>query len=186
MSRTRKKNKAVFIDRDGTIARDVPYCSRPEDFELFPDVPQAIKQLNQGGFKVVVITNQSGVGRGKFTEETLGQIHQKMLNEFKKQGARIDSIYYCPHHPDDNCECRKPKTLLFQRAAHDLNIDFTRSYMIGDMQMDVDAGKAIGCQTVLITAGLPKVNSNDNKSPDYVVDNFPEAVNLVLKKESSK
>jgi len=117
-------NKAVFLDRDGTIAMDVHYCRRPEDFELLPTVPEAISLLNENGFMVVVITNQSGIARGYFTEETLAQIHQKMTGELAKYDARVDAIYYCPHHPDDGCQCRKPKTALFFRAAKELNIDF--------------------------------------------------------------
>src|SRR4030042_4027879 len=93
-------NKAGFVDRDGTLAVDVHYCRRVEDFEIFPTVPQAIKLFNKNGFKVVVITNQSGISRGYFTEETLTQIHNKMNDELEKNGAHLDAIYYCPHHPE--------------------------------------------------------------------------------------
>ena len=97
------KCKAVFLDRDGTIAEDVPYCRRVEDFKLLENTPQGIKLLNEHGFKVVVITNQSGIARGYFTEEMLSQIHDKMRRELAKSGARVDAVYYCPHHPDDDC-----------------------------------------------------------------------------------
>ena len=147
------RNKAVFLDRDGTISRDVPYCSRPEDFELLPMVAEAIGLLNDHGFKVIVVTNQSGVGRGYFTEEILGKIHQKMLDELTKGSAFIDAIYYCPHHPDDNCGCRKPKPALILQAARDLNIDLQKSFFIGDSDLDVDAGKMAGCYTIRINAG---------------------------------
>jgi D,D-heptose 1,7-bisphosphate phosphatase len=110
-------NRAVFLDRDSTIARDVHYWRRVEDSELLPNVPEAIRLLNGNGFKVIVITNQSGIARGYLTEETLAQIHQKMEDKLMKQGATVDGIYYCPHHPDEGCGCRKPKTALFLRAA---------------------------------------------------------------------
>ncbi len=143
-------NRAVFIDRDGTICRDVPYCSRPEDFELLPGVEEGIKLLNKSGFKVVVITNQSGIARGYFTEEMLARIHEKMSEDLAKGGARVDAIYYCPHLPDDNCECRKPKPTLLFRAASDLAIDIRQSYIIGDREMDIEMGRRAGCRAALL------------------------------------
>ncbi len=172
-------NKAVFLDRDGTIAQDVPYCRSPDDFELLPTVPQAIKLLNDNAFKVAVITNQSGIARGYFTEETLAQIHQKVRDELAKHGAHVDAIYYCPHHPDDGCDCRKPGTALFHKAAKDLNIDFKTSYVIGDMQMDIDAGKALGCKTVLVTTG-PKGRNNVVDPPHYVAPSLFSASKWII------
>jgi D,D-heptose 1,7-bisphosphate phosphatase len=171
-------NKAVFLDRDNTIARDVPYCSRPEDFELLPTVPEAIKLLNENGFKVIVITNQSGVARGYFTEEILNQIHKKMQDELALHGATIDSIYYCPHHPNDKCDCRKPKTALFHKAAAEHNIDFGSSYMVGDMPLDTAAGKALECQTVLVTTGA-NVSPPDTHA-DYTASSLLEAVQWIV------
>lgn len=171
-------NKAVFLDRDNTIARDVPYCSRPEDFELLPTVPEAIKLLNEKDFKVIVITNQSGIARGYFTEETLSQIHKKMKDELAPYGATIDGIYYCPHHPDDKCDCRKPKTALFRKAAAEHNIDFGSSYMIGDMPLDIDAGKALGCKTVLVTTQDNPCLATD-LNPDHVANNLLEAARWI-------
>jgi histidinol-phosphate phosphatase family protein len=180
MSLMEKRNRAVFIDRDGTIARDVPYCSRPEDFEMFAGVPEAIRTLNRNGFKVVVITNQSGVARGYFTEETLGRIHDKMLADLQREGARIDGIYYCPHHPDENCECRKPGTALLRLAGRDLDIDMGRSYMIGDMVQDIEAGRAAGCRTIFVTNGGKLPASSRGFAPDAVTGTFSEAVNWIL------
>ena len=178
--------KAVFLDRDGTIAEDVHYCRRVEDFELFPTVPEAIKLLNDNGFKVVVVTNQSGIARGYFTEETLAQIHQKMKDELAKHGAHVDGIYYCPHHPDDGCDCRKPGTALFRKAALDLDIDTKTSYVVGDMQMDIDAGKALGCRTILVTTGPQSPNSgpgtlnSELQPPDYVARTLLEAARWIV------
>jgi len=172
--------KAVFLDRDGTIAKDVHYCRRVKDFEILPTVPEAIKLLNENGFKVIVITNQSGIARGYFTEETLSKIHQKMINELSKYGARIDAIYYCPHHPDDDCSCRKPKTALFHKAAKEHNIDFSASYVVGDRQMDIDAGRALGCRTILVNTG-PEDRGKITDPADYTADTLLEAVQWIIK-----
>jgi D,D-heptose 1,7-bisphosphate phosphatase len=172
--------KAVFLDRDGTIARDVHYCCRPDDFEILPAVPDAIRLLNENGFKVVVITNQSGIARGYFTEETLAQIHDKMRRELARYGAWVDAIYYCPHHPDDKCDCRKPKTTLFHRAAKEHDINFDASYVVGDAQMDIEAGKALGCRTILVTTG-PGKGESIVAPPDYIADSLLEAVQWIVK-----
>lgn len=145
-------SRAVFLDRDGTINRNVPYCSRPEDFELLPGVEEGVRCLNERGFTVVVITNQSGIARGYFTEKTLAEIHEKMSKELGKAGARLDAIYYCPHHPDDNCDCRKPKPTLLWEAASDLAIDLGQSYVIGDRRMDVEMGRRGGCKASLLVS----------------------------------
>ena len=168
------RNRAVFLDRDGTIARDVPYCRRSEDFEILPSVPEAIRLLNQNGFKVVVITNQSGIRRGYFTVETLAQIHKQMEYELALNGAHVDGIYYCPHHPDEGCACRKPNTALFRRAAEEFDIDLSCSLVIGDMRMDIDAGKALGCKTILVTTGAQGGNGIVG-SPDYIAGTLLEA-----------
>jgi len=139
-------HKAVFLDRDGTIARDVPYCSRLEDFELLPGATQGIKLLNKHGFKVIVVTNQSGIARGYFTERTLAEIHDKMITQLAQHGAHVDAIYYCPHHPDDNCDCRKPKPRMVFQAARDLDIDLSQSYVVGDSEMDVELARQAGCK----------------------------------------
>lgn len=172
------KNRAVFLDRDGTVAPDVNYCRRPEDFNLFPDAGEAVRLLNINGFKVVVVTNQSGVARGYFTEPMLARIHQKMIKQFQEQQAVIDAIYYCPHHPDDGCECRKPKTALFLRAARENDIDFTQSYVVGDLPIDIKAGKTLGCKTILVTTGP---NKEPDILPDYVSSGLLQAAQWILK-----
>ena len=174
------RNKAVFLDRDGTIARDVHYCRRVEDFELLPTIPEAIKLLNANNFKVIVITNQSGIARGYFTEETLARIHKKMEEELAEYGSCLDAIYYCPHHPDDGCECRKPKTALFLQAAKDFDINLSHSFVVGDMQMDIDAGRVLDCQTVLVTTG-PKGGSALIDPSDYTAGSLLEAAQWIVK-----
>jgi D,D-heptose 1,7-bisphosphate phosphatase len=171
-------NRAVFLDRDGTIAKDVHYCSRVEDFQLLPTVPEAVRLLNESGFKVIVVTNQSGIARGYFTEETLAQIHQKMKNELALYGAQIDAIYYCPHHPDDGCECRKPKPKLILQAAEEHQISLNLSYVVGDMEQDVEAGKAAGCNTVLITVDAHP--TQNDQLPDKITQNLLEAAKWIV------
>jgi len=174
-------NRAVFIDRDGTMAKDVSYCSRPEDFELLPHTAEAISLLNQHGFKVIVITNQSGIARGYFTEETLAEIHEKMKDELAKEGAWVDAIYHCPHHPDDNCQCRKPKPKLALQAAKDHDIELKDSLVVGDLQMDIDLGKAIGCRTILI--GTLPMNGDEIAKPDIVVSDLSKAVQIIVREQ---
>lgn len=172
-------NRAVFLDRDGTMAIDVHYCRRPEDFHLFPDTAKAIRLLKEYGFKVIVITNQSGIGRGYFTEETLAKIHGKMSKELAKESAIVDAIYYCPHHPDDNCGCRKPKPALILKAARDFAIDLRHSYMVGDMPLDIGLGKAAGCRTVMVAAHP----ADGNPKPDAVATGIYQAAQAILEME---
>lgn len=170
--------KAVFLDRDDTISRDVPYCSRPEDLELLPMAAQAIRLLNENGFTVVVVTNQSGIARGYFTEETLGLIHQKMRRDLEAQGAFIDAIYYCPHHPDEGCECRKPSPTMVLQAARELDIELAQSYVIGDSEMDVEMGRRAGCKTVLVS---PAGEATAGKQQaDFVAGDIYQAASWVI------
>lgn len=172
-------NRAVFIDRDGTMAKDVHYCSRPEDFELLPNTAKAIKSLNKHGFKVIVVTNQSGIARGYFTEETLAKIHEKMKKELAKESAWVDAIYYCPHHPDDSCDCRKPKPKLVLQAAKDFDIDLEHSFVVGDLQMDVELGKAVGSCTILVDTSSLQVGEGQHK-PDGIAPDIIEAVRIIM------
>ncbi|MHB8086522.1 MAG: D-glycero-alpha-D-manno-heptose-1,7-bisphosphate 7-phosphatase [Dehalococcoidia bacterium] len=171
-------HKAVFIDRDGTMAKDVPYCSCPEDFELFPGVAEGIKLLNKHNFKVVVITNQSGIARGYFNEATLKKIHAKMMHDLNKLGAGIDAIYYCPHHPDDKCECRKPAPQMALLAAADLGIDLGQSYVIGDSDIDTGMARNAGCKAA-ISVGQPGMST-----ANYFAASFRDAVDWILRQES--
>jgi len=178
---TPRVNKAVFLDRDGTIARDVPYCSRPEDFDLLPGAADGIRLLNQHGFKAVVVTNQSGIARGYFTEEMLAKIHHKMRRELAKSGAHVDAVYYCPHHPDDNCECRKPKPKMLLQAAADLNIDLQKSYVIGDKDMDIEMGQNAGCKTILIAEENKESETGKQvPCPDYVASSISNAAQWII------
>jgi histidinol-phosphate phosphatase family protein len=173
-------NRAVFLDRDGTMAIDVPYCRRPDDFHLFPGTVKAIRLLKKHGFKIIVITNQSGIARGYFTEETLAEIHHKMADDLAHGGTEVDAIYYCPHHPDDNCDCRKPGTALILQAARDFTLNLELCYMVGDMPVDIGLGKAVGCRTILVASDL---TDNPNK-PDAVAPDIYQAALAILGMEN--
>ncbi len=187
-------NRAVFIDRDGTIAKDVPYCSHPEDFKLLPTVGEGIKLLNNIGIKVVVITNQSGIARGYFTEETLQEIHKKMKSDLAFFEAHIDAIYYCPHHPDEHCQCRKPNIGMLKMAARDMEIDLSRSFFIGDRVLDMEAANKAKCKAILVPSEETEKNllNGDCLSAhfDLICPNFYTGANCIVdqinKMEKSK
>ena len=152
-----QKQKAIFLDRDGTINKYVGFLSRPEDFELLPGVAEAIRMINHSHYLCIVVSNQPVIARGECTFEELQAIHDKMETLLGHEGAFIDAIYYCPHHPDKgfegerpaykfDCDCRKPKPGLLLQAAKDWNIDLSKSYMIGDSERDVEAGQHAGCK----------------------------------------
>lgn len=160
----RKKQKAVFLDRDGTINRYIGFLRNINDFELLPGVAEAIKRINNSGYLAIVVTNQPVIARGELTFEQLEIIHNKMETLLGAEGAYLDGIYFCPHHPNKgfvgevselkyDCECRKPKPGMIMRAARDFNIDISSSWIIGDGENDIKAGKAAGCKTALIGEG---------------------------------
>ncbi len=171
-------NRAVFLDRDGTMAKDVPYCSRPQDFQLLPRAGDGIRLLNNSGVKVILITNQSGIARGYFTRQMLARIHHKMRRDLAGYGAHIDAIYYCPHHPDEGCDCRKPKPALIYRAAREHDIELSQSFFIGDHWRDVEAGHWAGCGTCLIS---PNGTPETLPEPDFVARDLLEACTWILK-----
>lgn len=163
-----KKQKAIFLDRDGTINVYKGFLTKAEDFELIPGAAEAIKQINRSGYLAIVVSNQPVIARGDCSFSDLKTIHDKMETLLGQEGAFTDAIYYCPHHPDKgfegerveykiDCNCRKPKSGLLLKAAKDWNIDLSESYMIGDSERDVLAGNAAGCkQSFLIKANAPE------------------------------
>ena len=186
--------KAIFLDRDGTINKEVGFLRDINDFELLPGVAEAIRRINTSGYLAIVITNQPVIARGEVSFDELDQIHNKMETLLGAEGAYIDGLYYCPHHPDKgfegeivelkiDCDCRKPKPGMLLRAGHDFNIDLRNSWMIGDKDKDVMAGKAAGCQTVWIAhsaAASSGSSSNGHEINTLYADNLLEAVNLIL------
>ena len=179
----KQRQKAVFLDRDGTINKYVGFLRNIDDFELLPGVAEAIRKINESGYLAIVVTNQPVIARGEVTIPELQLIHNKMETLLGAEGAYIDAIYYCPHHPHKgyegevpelkiDCECRKPKPGMLLRAAKDFNIDLGQSWMIGDGENDMKAGKSAGCRTVLIGA--------EDYGQDMTVSLLLQAVNQIL------
>ena len=149
--------RTVFLDRDGVINRNPPnmgYVQSWSEFSFIPNARKAIRELTQNGYRIIVVTNQAGIGRGLFTEENLTDIHARMVSEIVETGGRIDAIYYCPHHPNAGCECRKPKPGMLTRAVREHNIELSSAYLIGDSTTDIEAGQRVGTQTLLVLTGL--------------------------------
>jgi D-glycero-D-manno-heptose 1,7-bisphosphate phosphatase len=179
-------NRAIFLDRDGTINEEVVHPEpnqfaprHPDEFKLISKVGSAIKLLNDAGLKVVVVTNQAGVARGYFTEEMVIKIHQQMKRDLSKAGAFLDAVYYCPHHPDAGCYCRKPKPGMLEQAAHDLDIDLKRSYVIGDKMTDLIPGTNVGCKTILVLTGRGKYLKM-KENIDYIASDLYGAAKWIL------
>jgi len=176
--------RAVFLDRDGTLnVNQPPYLHKIEDFKLTPLAIPALKKLSKTDYKIIIITNQSGIGRGYFKEKDLKKLHQWMEESFKKKGVRIDKIYYCPHIPGDNCSCRKPKTGLPLQAVKDFNISLSKSWLIGDDVRDILMGRNINIKTIFLGTKKNKDFSKLKVSPHYLAKNLLEAVNIILKSE---
>lgn len=182
--------KAVFLDRDGTINLDRGYTYRVEDLEFLPGSVEGIKLLNMSNWLVIVVTNQSGIARGYYTEEDVRTFHNAMNEELEKYGAWIDAFYFCPHHPKEgigkyrvSCECRKPRPGLILRAAMDFNVNLSCSWVIGDKETDIMAGKAAGCKTLQIGFTIEeKTLIKQNVVYDYdhlVASNLLEAVSII-------
>ena len=187
----KNKQKVVFLDRDGVINKEVDLLHKPEQLKLISGVEKAIKQLNNSDYLVVIVTNQPVVARGLCTEEDIREIHKKLEILLGKQGAFIDRIYYCPHHPDKGypkenkkykikCRCRKPKVGMLLQAEKDLNISKKDSFMIGDTTTDIQTGKNYGIRTILVKTGYKGLDKKYPIEPDYIFQNLKEAVNFLL------
>ena len=174
----KNKQKAIFLDRDGTINVLNGFLSNIDDFEFLPGIAEAIKKINNSEYLVIVATNQPVVARGECTLEKLEQIHMKMELELGKQGAYLDDLFYCPHHPDKgykgeniefkiDCNCRKPKTGMLKQAANKYNIDLKQSWFIGDTTMDIKTGINAGTKTILVNTGEAGLDKKYNVVPDY-------------------
>ena len=158
-----ERRAAVFLDRDGTINEEIGYMDRLEKLRLIPCAAEAIRLINASGMKTVVVTNQSGIARGLFDEAFVFQVHTRLREMLRAEGAWIDAFYFCPHHPTEGrgdylrgCECRKPAPGLFLRAASELHLDPARSYMVGDTLEDIEAGARAGTQGILVRTGYGK------------------------------
>lgn len=146
------REKAIFLDRDGTLIEDIGYVSDPKDLKILPSVISALKKFRSENWKLVIITNQSGIGRGYYCKNDFFAFHSQFDHELAKNDLAVDGIYYCPHTPEDNCQCRKPKIGLFEQASLDMNIALPLSWMIGDKLSDIEAGLNAGCKAILLSS----------------------------------
>lgn len=180
-------DKAVFIDKDGTLVKNVPYNVDPEKVELEPFAVEALKILREYGFRLVIISNQAGIAHGYFSEESLEGVKDR-IQQLLSPEAAIDAFYFCPHHPEGKvtpyvlaCNCRKPEPGMLIHAATDHNINLSASWMIGDILHDVEAGNKAGCQTILIDNGNEtEWITNEQRWPSYIVKNLKEAATIIL------
>ena len=185
---------AVFLDRDGTLSEERGFIDRLELIEIFPWTSDAVRLLNRAGFAVVVVTNQSAIGRGIIDVPFLQSVHDAFDRHFAKSGARIDRYYYCPHHPDaplpeyrTACRCRKPGPGMIEQAAADLGLDLSRSFMVGDRPIDVASGHAAGVRSVLVRSGHSSGGGDAPpglRDPDAILNNLMEAVGWILRSSS--
>ena len=187
MARSEGGRAAVFLDRDGTINVEKEYLHRAEEFEFVPGAQEAIRFLKEAGFLVVVVTNQSGVARGYYDETAVHRLHRFVDNELAKAGAAIDAYYLCPHHPRHGigpyrteCACRKPLPGMLLAAAEDLGIDLSRSWIVGDKAVDVEAGLAAGCLPLLVRTGYGAVEAGLVPPGVTVCDDLLAAVRVIL------
>ncbi len=186
-------NKAVFLDRDGVINETKGFVTKFDEIKMFQCAAKAIQKFNQLGYKVIVVTNQAVVAKGLCTEEDVKKINNKISDLLKEQGAIIDAFYFCPHHPEKHhkdvpeqakkyrieCNCRKPGTGMFEQAKKDFDLDFSSCFMIGDQTCDVQAGKNIGCRTILLETGYGGKDGKINVKPDYTCSDLLDASGYV-------
>lgn len=178
---TGKKRRAVYFDRDGTINTDVGYLSSPDELEIIGGAEQSIKKLNEAGVLVIVISNQSGVGRGYFTEDAVEAVNERLKSLLEAEGARLDGVYYCAHRPDEECGCRKPETGLADRAAREHGIDNSSSYVVGDKASDMGLADKIGARGVLVLTGNgAKELGKLSRRPDFVAKDITGAVEWIM------
>lgn len=195
MKKETKKQRAIFLDRDGTVSYEVGYVNHPSRYDIMPGTVEAIRKINQSEFLAIVVTNQAGVARGYFQEGLILEIHEKLRKLLSDKGAFLDAIYYCPHHPEvgdpayrKECDCRKPKPGLLQKAQQDLQIDLTRSYIIGDSIKDVEAGHRVGMPGILVLTGYGRGEQEYHSSkwsvrPIHIADDLKAAVDWILSRE---
>ena len=198
-----KKKAALFIDRDGTLIEETNYLVSAEQIQVFPHSFEAVRQINDQGVPAILVTNQSAVARGLLSEQQLTDIHRSLESLFNQNGARLDAIYYCPHHPYEGsgpytveCDCRKPKPGLLLQAAFELELDLSRCVVIGDTLSDVEAGHRVGSLSVLVKTGYgaeiaalleEKSESRQAASyPDYIASDILQAVNWSLERIGEK
>lgn len=187
MKISRRKSRAAFLDRDGVIVGDVHYLCRPDQLRLLPGAARAIRRLRRAGFKAVVVSNQSGVARGYLTLKDLQGIHRRLDLLLRSRGARLDGVYYCPHHPrigrKGRCLCRKPKIGMLKAAARKLDLDLESCYVIGDTTTDIRTARNAGCRALLVRTGQAGKDGRYKAKPDRVFRDLAEAADWIVKAE---
>lgn len=170
--------KAIFLDRDGTIVEDKGYTHKVSDFRLLKNSVNGLKMLK--GYSIFIVTNQSGIGRGYYSLNDFNEFNDSMAKELEKSGIKIKKIYYCPHHPEDKCSCRKPKIKMLKDAEKEFGAELKKSYVIGDMKKDVEMGKKAGCKTIIIKG---KNDSWRQANADFAAIDLKEAAKWILKND---
>lgn len=185
--------RAVFLDRDGTLNEEVGFVTDVGSLRLFPWAAEAVRLINGAGFRVIVLTNQSGIARGYLTEADIAAIHDQLHRDLQEQGARLDAIYYCPHHPEatvaayrQQCRCRKPLPGMVEWAEREFELDLTRSYFVGDKYMDVELAHAVGARGILVLTGYGRAEYEAGRHlwrrpPDHIAPTLLEAVHWILR-----
>lgn len=175
------RRPAVFLDRDGVLTKEKSYICSIEEMEIFPYAAECIKQIKDKGYYALVVTNQSGIARGLFTEDDLLVMHK-----YIQQKTGVDAVYYCPHHPEGKverysiiCDCRKPKTGMFEQACREYRIDMKRSYMVGDRAGDIIAGQRAGLKTILLESGYGSERLEANVRPDYILEDLRMVMDVI-------
>lgn len=181
MTKEKQRKPAVFLDRDGVLSEEKSYICRLEDFTLFPYTKECIRQIKEKGYYVIVITNQSGVARGLFSEEVLQEMNSCLMKE-----TGVDAVYYCSHHPKGKveayrkeCNCRKPLTGMIEQACRDFSIDMTKSYMVGDRASDILLGQNAGLKTILVESGYGTKRLEQEVTPDYIMQDLRKVIGIL-------
>jgi len=172
--------KAVFLDRDGVLIEDIGYPHRLEDFKLIQNAVEGLKLLKD--YRLIIVTNQSGIGRGYFKMNDFENFNNHLMQELKKHRIKIEKTYFCPHKPKDNCNCRKPKTKLIKDAKKEFNIDLKKSFMIGNMKRDIEMGHNAGCKSIFVLTGKG-MNEKENSNADYVAKDLVGAAKWIMKND---
>ena len=174
------ERRFVILDRDGTLIHGRPYLADPQEVELVVGAAQALGRLRDRGMGIIVVTNQSGVGRGYFDLDRLAEIHGRVEQLLQAAGVRTDGIFFCPHTPDDGCACRKPRPGLVERAAEELDFDPRWSFVVGDNVCDIELGRAVGATTLLVRTGYgAQVAAEGRVRPDHIVDDLAAACDTI-------
>ena len=169
--------RAVFLDRDGTLMADVGYPRHPDQVRLLPGVAEGLAACRDAGFRLAIISNQSGVGRGSFGADAVQAVHRRLLDLLEAEGVQIDDAQYCLHAPEDECACRKPLPLMIERSARQLGAEPSASFMIGDKPSDIEAGRSAGCRTILLS---PATDPSDGSAADFVARDWEACTRIIL------